>query len=96
MSDASRRTARTAAQITVGAAAGLPLLVHTAGIPETLPGLGIILAVAAGFTRLMALPLVESWLPEWLRAAPARAALPSLTPLDPTPAAAADTPPEGR
>lgn len=41
----------------------------------------------------MALPLVESWLPEWLRSAPTRATLP---PLDLAPAAAADTPPEAQ
>jgi hypothetical protein len=71
MSDSARRTVRTVLQLLLGVAAGLPLLVHTAGLPDTLPGLGTVLTVAAAATRLMALPLVDSWLPEWLRAAPA-------------------------
>ncbi|WP_374209264.1 hypothetical protein [Kitasatospora sp. A2-31] len=53
-------------------AAGLPLLVETAGLPSTLPGLGTILAVAGAVTRVMALPLVDSWLPSWLRKASAQ------------------------
>ncbi|MBV7698745.1 hypothetical protein [Streptomyces sp. TRM70350] len=35
-------------------------------------GVGIMLAVAAGITRLMALPVVEGLMPRWLRAAPHR------------------------
>jgi hypothetical protein len=68
MSDASRRTVRTVVQLLLGLAAGLPLLVHTAGLPDTLPGLGTVLAVAAAVTRLMALPAVDALLPGWLRA----------------------------
>lgn len=70
MTDAARRTARTVLQVIVGLAAGLPMLVHTAGIPDTLPGLGTALAVAAAVTRLMALPVVERWMPAWLRTPP--------------------------
>lgn len=74
MSDAARRTARTVLQVVLGLAAGLPLLVHTAGLPDALPGLGTALAVAASITRVMALPQVDAWLPVWLRAAPTSAA----------------------
>jgi len=82
MSDARRRTIRTVFQIVIGLAAGLPLLVHTAGLPDTLPGLGAVLAVAAALTRLMALPVVDGWLPGWLKSAPAKAPLPPLDPTD--------------
>jgi len=82
MSDARRRTIRTVFQIVIGLAAGLPLLVHTAGLPDTLPGLGAVLAVAAALTRLMALPAVDGWLPDWLKAAPTKAPLPPLDPTD--------------
>lgn len=78
MSDSSRRTVRTIFATTLAVAAGLPELVHTAGIPDTLPGLGVILAVAAGATRLMALPLVDQLLPSWLRKVSPVAALPPL------------------
>ena len=67
MTGANRRTIRTAVQVLLGLAAGLPLLVDTAGLPATLPGVGTALAVAAAVTRVMALPTVESWLPAWLR-----------------------------
>jgi hypothetical protein len=77
MSDASRRTVRTALALVVGIAAGLPLLVHTAGIPNTVPGLSTVLAVAAAVTRLLASPVVDQLLPSWLRMAPP-AAPPSL------------------
>jgi len=67
MTDANRRTVRAAVQLVMGLAASLPLLVHTADLPTTLPGLGTALAVAAAVTRLMALPAVEALLPAWLR-----------------------------
>lgn len=86
MSDASRRTTRSIFQFTLALAAGLPLLVHTAGLPDALPGLGAALVVAAAVTRLMALPLVDQWLPNWLRKEPARAELPPLDGTDQTPA----------
>lgn len=91
MSDASRRTARTAFQLLLGLAAGLPLLVHTAGLPDTLPGLSTVLAVAAAATRVMALPQVDRWLPSWLKMAPAKAPLPSPTPAAPVEPPAPDT-----
>jgi hypothetical protein len=78
MSDALRRTLRTGLQVVLGLAAGLPLLVHTAGLPDTLPGLGVALAVAAAITRLMASPVVDGLLPGWLRTAPARQSLPAI------------------
>jgi hypothetical protein len=80
MTDALRRTLRTGLQVVLGLAAGLPELVHTADLPSTLPGLGIALAVAAAVTRLMASPVVDSLLPGWLKAAPAKASLPPIGP----------------
>lgn len=71
MTDAFRRTARTVLQLVLGLAAGLPALVHTAGLPSALPGLGVALAVAAAITRVMALPVVDQLLPSWLRTQPA-------------------------
>lgn len=71
MSDAIRRTTRTTLQLVLGLAAGLPLLAYTAGLPNTLPGLGTALAVSAAITRVMALPQIDGWLPPWLRTAPA-------------------------
>lgn len=50
-----------------GVLAAMPLLVHTAGIPDTLPGVSVVLGVSAAVTRLLALPVVDSWLPAWLR-----------------------------
>jgi hypothetical protein len=92
MSEAFRRTVRTVLQVLLGVAAGLPLLVHTAGLPATLPGLGVVLAVAAAVTRLMALPLVEQLLPSWLRTpAPVTTAPAPLTVVPP--AAAPPAPP---
>ena len=67
MKDSTRRTTRTVFAGVVGAAAAMPLLVHTAGIPDTLPGVGTLLTVSAAVTRLLALPVVNSWLPSWLR-----------------------------
>lgn len=69
MGDGARRTVRTVLQLVLGLLAGLPLLVHTAGLPGTLPGLGVVLGIAAGVTRVMALPVVDQLLPAWLRAA---------------------------
>jgi hypothetical protein len=87
MSDSARRTVRTVVAVVLALAAGLPLLVRTAGLPETLPGLGTVLGVAAAITRLMALPQVNSWLPAWLQMAPPKAPLPpvppNVTPLEP-------------
>ncbi|MGW4695142.1 hypothetical protein ACWEO1_22500 [Kitasatospora cineracea] len=69
MKDSTRRWVRTVFAVTAGAAASMPLLVHTAGLPDTLPGLGTLLAVSSAVTRLLALPVVDGWLPSWLRKA---------------------------
>ncbi|MEV0440951.1 hypothetical protein AB0I84_05555 [Streptomyces spectabilis] len=70
MTAPARRTLRTVVQTVLGLAAGLPLIIDAAGIPQTAAGVGIALAVAGGLTRVMALPVVESLLPSWLRAEP--------------------------
>ncbi|GGP35184.1 hypothetical protein [Streptomyces melanogenes] len=70
MTDATRRTVRTVVQTVLALAAGLPLIIDAAGIPQTAAGVGLTLAVAGGVTRVMALPVVEALLPAWLRAAP--------------------------
>ncbi|MEV4559160.1 hypothetical protein AB0K51_19535 [Kitasatospora sp. NPDC049285] len=83
------RVVRTVFAVVVGAAEGMPLLVHSAGIRDTVPGLGVVLAVSGSVTRLLALPLVAGWLPSWLRAwlraAPAKASLPLIEPVPPLP-----------
>lgn len=76
MKDSTRRTLRTAFALVLALAAGLPLLVETAGLPSTLPGVGTILTVAAAVTRVMALPMVDAWLPSWLRKTPPKVPLP--------------------
>jgi hypothetical protein len=70
MKDSTRRTIRTSFQTGLALAAGLPLIVAASGVSDALPGLGVVLAVAAGITRVMALPLIDGLLPSWLRAAP--------------------------
>ncbi|MEV6395601.1 hypothetical protein AB0M39_12615 [Streptomyces sp. NPDC051907] len=70
MTDSTRRTLRTVVQTVLGLAAGLPLIIDAAGIPQTASGVALALAVASGATRVMALPVVEALLPRWLRAAP--------------------------
>ncbi|WP_405659710.1 hypothetical protein [Streptomyces sp. RK9] len=67
MTDATRRTIRTVVQTVLALAAGLPLIIEAAGIPQTAAGIGVALAVAGGITRVMALPVVENLLPRWLR-----------------------------
>ncbi|MFD4659350.1 hypothetical protein ACFWP2_27395 [Kitasatospora sp. NPDC058444] len=67
MTDATRRTIRTGLQALLGLLAALPLLVSTAGIPQTLPGIAVALTVAGAITRVMALDVVEQLLPAWLR-----------------------------
>lgn len=73
-----RAAARTAFQVLVALAAMLPLIYSAAsgGSPEAATGwAALALAIAAGVTRVMALPTVNaflgSWLP-WLAARPAR------------------------
>ena len=65
--DSTTRTARTVFQTVVAIAAGMPLLLDASGIPEATPGVAVVLAVSAAVTRLMALPLVNSLLPAFLR-----------------------------
>ncbi|MFJ2751861.1 hypothetical protein [Streptomyces sp. NPDC087297] len=72
MTDATRRTVRTVVQTVLALAAGLPLIIDAAGIPQAAAGVGIALAVAGGVTRVMALPVVEALLPAWLRTGPDR------------------------
>ncbi|MGA5819740.1 hypothetical protein ACPC54_18005 [Kitasatospora sp. NPDC094028] len=79
MSDSTRRMIRTVVALVLGIAAGLPLLVQTAGVPSALPGLGTVLAVAASVTRVMALPAVNGRLFSWLQMAPPKASLPDPT-----------------
>jgi hypothetical protein len=67
MSDATRRTVRTVIQTALGLLVLLPVIVDAAGIPATLPWVGGALAVAAGVTRVMAIPAVQALLPSWLR-----------------------------
>ncbi|MFI1520656.1 hypothetical protein [Kitasatospora cineracea] len=70
MKDSTRRLFRTGFAVVAGGAAAMPLLVHTAGLPDTLPGLGVVLAVSGAVTRLLALPVVDGWLPSWLKKTP--------------------------
>lgn len=65
--DSTTRTVRTVFQTVVSVAAGMPLLLGAAGLDDTLPGVAVVLAVSAAVTRLMALPLVNSLLPGFLR-----------------------------
>ncbi|WP_033818879.1 hypothetical protein [Kitasatospora sp. MBT63] len=78
MTDATRRTIRTTIWTVAAVAAALPLLIHTAGLPDALPGIGTVIGVSAAITRLAALPTVDQLLPAWLRKEAARAALPPL------------------
>jgi hypothetical protein len=67
MSEAAKRTLRTVLQTAVGLCVLLPTVVDAAGVPDTLPWVAAALAVAAGVTRVMALPAVQALLPAWLR-----------------------------
>jgi hypothetical protein len=86
LSDGTRRTIRTTVQTALGLAVAAPLIVDASGIPAATPGVAVGLAVAAGITKVMALPAVDRLLPSWLRTVPARAELPPLTGTDQTPA----------
>ncbi|WP_406298051.1 hypothetical protein OG948_21205 [Embleya sp. NBC_00888] len=68
MKDSTRRTIRTLVQGALSLAAGLPVIVTASGIPQTTAGVGVVLAVAGGLTRVMATPVVDRLLPSWLRA----------------------------
>ncbi|WP_328943084.1 hypothetical protein OG259_17370 [Streptomyces sp. NBC_00250] len=67
MSDAAKRTARTVLQSAVGIAVVLPAIVDASGVPATLPWVAGALAVAGGLARVMALDVVQTLLPSWLR-----------------------------
>ncbi|MFZ4234986.1 hypothetical protein ACOZGD_07310 [Streptomyces murinus] len=67
MKDSTKRTLRTVIQTALGIAAVLPAVVSASGIPQALPWAAAALAVAAGVTRVMALPAVQALLPGWLR-----------------------------
>lgn len=70
MTDGARRTVRTVFQTVVALAAGMPLIVAASGLADVVPGVAVVLAVSAGVTRVMALPVVDQLLPSWLRSAP--------------------------
>ncbi|MYW68765.1 hypothetical protein GTY65_32505 [Streptomyces sp. SID8379] len=63
MTEAARRTLRTALQTVV---ALLPLLAD-GGAAADVPALAGVVAVAAAVSRVMALPEVDRLLPHWLR-----------------------------
>ncbi|WP_018547453.1 hypothetical protein [Streptomyces sp. LaPpAH-108] len=67
MKDTTKRTLRTMVQTTLGIAAVLPAIVQASGIPAALPWAAAALAIAAGVTRVMAIPVVQALLPAWLR-----------------------------
>ncbi|MFE0384409.1 hypothetical protein ACFW1F_10040 [Streptomyces bungoensis] len=67
MSEAAKRTLRTALQTAVGLCVLLPAVVDAAGVPRTLPWAAGALAVAAAVARVMAVPGVQALLPTWLR-----------------------------
>ncbi|WP_406014317.1 hypothetical protein OG520_22100 [Streptomyces sp. NBC_00984] len=62
MKPSTKRSIRTAIQAAVGVAAALPAIVAASGIPESLPWVAGALAIAAGASRVMALPVVEQLL----------------------------------
>lgn len=62
MTDATKRTIRTALQTLVGVAVALPFIVDASGIDEALPWVAGSLAVAGGLARVMALPSVQALL----------------------------------
>ncbi|HEY9409315.1 MAG TPA: hypothetical protein VIQ30_22720 [Pseudonocardia sp.] len=76
LTDAARRTIRTTVQAVLMLAAGAPLIYEAATQHDAAAaagGAGVALGVAAGVTRVMALPVVESFLQKyvpWLAAAP--------------------------
>jgi hypothetical protein len=62
-----RATVRTAFQFVLALALVLPFVVEATGLdPEVYPWLGVILAVGAGITRVMAVPQVEAFLRRFL------------------------------
>lgn len=67
MSDAAKRTLRTALQTLVGLCVLLPSAAGSSGLTATLPRAAGAVAVAGALSRLMALPGVQALLPSWLR-----------------------------
>ena len=62
-----RATARTIFQAIVGLAVVLPFAVQATGVdPKAFPWLAGVLVVAAGITRVMAVPQVNDWLGRFL------------------------------
>lgn len=70
MNSDHRRVVRTVFQTVVAVAAGMPLFVAAAGLPERSAVVAGMVAVSGAVTRLMALPQVEALLPAWLRKEP--------------------------
>lgn len=67
-----RATARTLVQGALGLLLLSPLIAQVLGI-EALPWVAAVLAAAAGFTRLMAVPVIADWVHDylpWLAPAP--------------------------
>lgn len=62
----TRTTARSVFQFIVALAAVLPLIVAGAGLSNSLPIVGIALAVAASITRVMAIPQVNEFLEKYV------------------------------
>ncbi|WP_406296192.1 hypothetical protein OG948_12335 [Embleya sp. NBC_00888] len=67
MKESTTRTLRTLVQGAVALAAAAPMLLTAAGVPEHTAGVAIFLAVAGAITRIMALPMIDTLLPGWLR-----------------------------
>ena len=55
----TKRTIRTIFQVVIGLAAGLPFIINAAGVSEATPGVGVVLVVAGGVTRVMALDVTN-------------------------------------
>lgn len=70
MNSDHRRVVRTVFQTVISVAAGMPLFVEAAGLPEKSAVVAGMVAVSGSVTRLMALPQVEALLPSWLRKEP--------------------------
>lgn len=67
MSDAAKRSLRTAVQSLLGLCVLLPAVFGSADLAGALPWAAGAVAVAGGLSRAMALPGVQALLPSWLR-----------------------------
>lgn len=65
MSPENKRTLRSFVQFVIFAAGALPSVVLASGLSESVPGVGVSLAVALGVTRVMQVPAVQPFL-KWL------------------------------